>query len=118
MSNSITLYHNNRCSKSRAALALLEERGITANVVYYLENPPSEQELHDLLKKLGISARQLLRDKEEEYTTLGLADNKLTQAQLIAAMHSHPRLIERPILVVGDKAVIGRPTEKLLEILP
>ncbi|MFT0212892.1 arsenate reductase (glutaredoxin) [Pseudomonas sp. F1_0610] len=118
MTNSITLYHNNRCSKSRAALALLEERQLQANVVYYLETPPSEQEISALLQKLGMKARDLLRNKEDEFTTLGLANTQLTEAQLITAMHKHPRLIERPILVVGDKAVIGRPTENLLEILP
>lgn len=118
MSNLITLYHNNRCSKSRAALALLEERQIQANVVYYLETPPSEQEISALLQKLGMKARDLLRTKEDEFAALGLADEQLTEAQIIAAIHKHPRLIERPILVVGDKAVIGRPTESLLEILP
>lgn len=114
----MTLYHNPRCSKSRGALELLEARGLTPTVVRYLETPPSPAELKTLLARLGIGARQLLRTGEEEYQSLGLADTGLSDDQLIDAMSQHPRLIERPILVVGDKAVVGRPTEKVLEILP
>ncbi|MFC2974088.1 arsenate reductase (glutaredoxin) [Azotobacter bryophylli] len=114
----LTLYHNPRCSKSRGALELLEARGLQPNVRRYLETPPSAAELKELLGKLGISARQLLRTGEEEYQTLGLAAPALSEDQLIEAMVAHPRLIERPILINGDKAVIGRPPEKVLEILP
>ena len=114
----MTLYHNPRCSKSRSALQLLEDRGLTPTIVRYLETPLSAGQLQELLGKLGISARQLLRTGEDEYKTLGLSDPQLTDAQLIAAMVSQPKLIERPILVVGDKAVIGRPPETILEILP
>ncbi len=114
----LTLYHNPRCSKSRGALELLEARGLAPTVVRYLETPPSAADLRTLLGKLGLSARQLLRSGEEEYQTLGLADAGLSEDQLIEAMIAHPRLIERPILVVGDKAVVGRPPEKVLEILP
>lgn len=114
----LTLYHNPRCSKSRGALELLEARGLAPTVVRYLETPPSAAELRELLAKLGMSARQLLRTGEEEYQTLGLADTSLSEDQLIVAMAAHPRLIERPILIVGDKAVVGRPPEKVLEILP
>lgn len=114
----MTLYHNPRCSKSRGALELLEARGLTPTVVRYLETPPSPAELKALLARLGIGARQLLRTGEEEYQSLGLADTGLSDDQLIDAMSQHPRLIERPILVVGDKAVVGRPPEKVLEILP
>ena len=114
----LTLYHNPRCSKSRGALELLEARGLAPTVVRYLETPPSAAEMRTLLGKLGLSARQLLRSGEEEYQTLGLADAGLSENQLIEAMVAHPRLIERPILVVGDKAVVGRPPEKVLEILP
>lgn len=114
----LTLYHNPRCSKSRGALELLEARGLQPNVRRYLETPPSTAELKELLGKLGISARQLLRTGEEEYQTLGLAAPALSEDQLIEAMVAHPRLIERPILINGDKAVIGRPPEKVLEILP
>lgn len=114
----ISLFHNPRCSKSRGALELLEERGIQAEIIRYLETPPSAAELKALLGKLGIGARQLLRTGEDEYKTLDLANPALSDEQLIEAMASHPRLIERPILIVGDKAVIGRPPEKVLEILP
>ena len=114
----LTLYHNPRCSKSRGALELLEARGLTPTVVRYLETPPSAAELRALLAKLGLSARQLLRSGEDEYQALNLADASLSEAQLIDAMVAHPKLIERPILVAGDKAVVGRPPEKVLEILP
>lgn len=114
----LTLYHNPRCSKSRGALELLEARGLAPTVVRYLDTPPSAAELRELLAKLGMSAHQLLRTGEEEYQTLGLADTSLSEEQLIEAMATHPRLIERPILIVGDKAVVGRPPEKVLEILP
>ncbi|MNJ18279.1 Arsenate reductase [compost metagenome] len=114
----LTLYHNPRCSKSRGALELLEARGLAPTVVRYLETPPSAGELEALLGKLGIGARQLLRSGEDEYKDLNLADPALSDAQLIDAMVKHPKLIERPILVAGDKAVIGRPPEKVLEILP
>ncbi|WP_426245510.1 arsenate reductase (glutaredoxin) [Pseudomonas sp. TWR3-1-1] len=114
----LTLYHNPRCSKSRGALELLQAQGLTPNVVRYLETPLNAAQLSDLLAKLKISARQLLRTGEEEYTTLNLADSNLSDAQLIDAMAAHPKLIERPILVVGNHAVIGRPPEKVLEILP
>lgn len=114
----ITFYHNPRCSKSREALALLEARGVTPKVVLYLDSPPSAATLKKLLKALGISARELLRHKEEEYRELGLANPALSEAALIAAMVSHPRLIERPIAMAGNHAVIGRPPEKILELLP
>ncbi|MFK0090066.1 arsenate reductase (glutaredoxin) [Pseudomonas sp. NPDC090755] len=114
----LTLYHNPRCSKSRGALELLEARGLAPTVVRYLETPPSAAELATLLGKLGISARQLLRSGEDEYKDLNLADPSLSEAQLIDAMVKHPKLIERPILIAGDKAVVGRPPEKVLEILP
>lgn len=114
----LTLYHNPRCSKSRTALQLLEERGLTPTIVRYLESPPSAEQLRDLLDKLGLGARQLLRTGEDDYQTLGLADPELSERQLIEAMAAHPKLIERPILLAGDKAVIGRPPERILEILP
>lgn len=114
----LTLYHNPRCSKSREALAMLEARGLAPTVVRYLETPPDADTLRALLKALGLSARQLLRSGEDAYKTLGLADSALTEAQLVDAMATHPILIERPILVAGDRAVVGRPPEKVLEILP
>lgn len=114
----ITFYHNPRCSKSREALALLEARGITPEVVCYLDTPPDAATLKKLLKALGISARELMRHQEDAYQELGLDNPALTEANLIAAMTSHPRLIERPIAVAGTRAVIGRPPEKVLELLP
>ena len=114
----LTLYHNPRCSKSRGALEILEARGLTPTVVRYLDTPLTAAQLTDLLRKLNISARQLLRTGEEDYKILNLADDSLSEAQLIEAMATHPKLIERPILVAGDKAVIGRPPEKILELLP
>jgi arsenate reductase len=114
----LTLYHNPRCSKSRGALELLEQRGLNPTVIRYLETPPSATELKQILTRLGISPRQLLRSGEEEYKTLNLTDPSLTDAEIIEAMVNHPKLIERPILVAGDVAVVGRPPEKVLEILP
>jgi arsenate reductase (glutaredoxin) len=114
----LTLYHNPRCSKSRGALQLLEERGLAPTIVRYLETPPNAAQLRELLGKLGVGARQLLRSGEEEYRALNLADPELSDAQLIDAMVTHPKLIERPILIAGDRAVIGRPPEKVLELLP
>ncbi|NQD81082.1 arsenate reductase (glutaredoxin), partial [Pseudomonas sp. CrR14] len=95
----LTLYHNPRCSKSRSTLQLLEDRGVQPTLVRYLETPPNAEQLRDLLRKLGISARQLLRTGEDEYRELNLANNALSDADLIDAMAAHPRLIERPILV-------------------
>ncbi|MFZ3281763.1 arsenate reductase (glutaredoxin) [Pseudomonas sp.] len=114
----LTLYHNPRCSKSRGALELLEARGLSPNVVRYLETPLNAGQIKALLGKLGISARQLLRTGEDEYKMLQLADESLSEAQLIDAIAEHPKLMERPILEVGDKAVIGRPPENILELLP
>ena len=113
----LTLYHNPRCSKSRGALELLEARGLQPQIVRYLEAPPSAGEIKSLLGKLGITARELLRSGEDEYKALGLGDTGLSEAQLIEAMVRHPKLIERPILIAGDKAVVGRPPEKVLELL-
>ncbi|MDX9682646.1 arsenate reductase (glutaredoxin) [Pseudomonas protegens] len=114
----LTLYHNPRCSKSRGALELLEQRGLAPTVVRYLETPLDAAQLRGLLAKLGLSARQLLRTGEDEYKTLNLADPSLSEEQLVAAIAQHPKLMERPILEAGDKAIIGRPPENVLEILP
>jgi arsenate reductase len=110
-------FHNPHCSKSRGALELLRERGIEPQVVAYLEQPPSADQLRELLRKLGIDARGLLRAGEAAYAELGLADASLDDETLIAAMVAHPVLIERPIFVHGDSAVIGRPPERVLELL-
>ena len=111
------LYHNPRCSKSRAALELLQQRGIEPQVLRYLETPPDAEQLRQLLRQLGLTPRQLLRSGEDEYRSLGLDNPALDGDQVIAAMLRHPRLIERPILVVGERAVVGRPPERVLELL-
>ncbi|WP_339514352.1 arsenate reductase (glutaredoxin) [Pseudomonas sp. RL_15y_Pfl2_60] len=114
----LTLYHNPRCSKSRAALQLLQERGLTPEILLYLDTPPTAEQLNEVLGKLEISARDLLRTGEDAYKTLNLAAQDLSEAELIAAMVAHPKLIERPILIAGNRAVVGRPPERVLEILP
>lgn len=111
------LYHNPRCSKSRGALELLQERGVSPRVIAYLETPPAADELRELLRMLGVPARSLLRTGEEEYAALGLADPSLPDDALVAAMVDHPRLIERPIFVHGGRAVVGRPPEQVLTLL-
>ncbi|HUB91615.1 MAG TPA: arsenate reductase (glutaredoxin) [Dyella sp.] len=113
----IRIYHNARCSKSRSALALLERHGQPFEVINYLETPPTVAELKALLRQLGITAQQWLRTGEDEYRQLKLDDPRLGEDALIAAMAKHPRLIERPVVVANGKAVIGRPPEKVLEIL-
>ena len=113
----VTIYHNPRCSKSRETLALLEERGVEPKVVLYLDNPPSAKALKAIAKKLGVSsARDFMRVKEAPYNELSLEDVDAETA-LFDAMAANPILIERPIVVKGDKAAIGRPPEKVLEIL-
>lgn len=113
----ITIYHNPRCSKSRQALELLEARGETPVIVRYLETPLDADTLKSLLRALGLPARELLRTGEDEYRELGLADPALDDDALVAAMAAHPRLIERPVVVRGKRAVIGRPPETILELL-
>ena len=114
--SAFTIYHNPRCSKSRAALALLEERGVQPDVVLYLDDPPDAGELRVLLNKLGMSAAQLLRRGEAAWKSSGLGTNA-AEADLIAAMVAHPQLIERPIVVCGEHAVVGRPPETVLALL-
>ena len=114
---SVVIFHNPRCSKSRQTLQLLQDNGVEPEVVEYLKNPPSKTRLKQILKMLGLEPRQLMRTKESEYKEQGLADETLTQDQLVEAMLATPKLIERPIVVNGDKAAIGRPPEDVLEIL-
>lgn len=113
----VTIYHNPRCSKSRQTLQLLQENGVEPEVVLYLETPPDAAALQQLLTKLGIGARDLLRKGEQEYKDNNLKNPDLSDAQLIAAMAAHPRLIERPIVVKGERAVLGRPPENVLSLL-
>ncbi len=116
MSESVTIWHNPRCSKSREALKLLEAEGIEANVVKYLETAPGEEEIRDVLKRLGIKARDLMRTKEALYKELGLKDVTDEDA-LIRAMAEHPKLIERPVVIKGGKAVLGRPPQNVIDLV-
>ena len=109
------IWHNPRCSKSRQTVELLEANGIDAQVVKYLEELPSVETMKDILKKLNISARELMRTTEDEYKELGLKDEK-DENKLIEAMVAHPKLIQRPIVIKGDKAVLGRPPENVLTL--
>jgi arsenate reductase len=111
-----TIYHNPRCSKSRNTLALLEERGIKPDIVLYLETSPDQREIAGLLDKLGISAGQLVRRGEDAYKECGLSSSS-GDDEVLAAMAEHSKLIERPIVVKGDKAVLGRPPENVLELI-
>ena len=117
MSDNITIYHNPRCSKSRATLELLKTSGRDPQLVEYLKEPPTAETLDDILDLLGMEPRDLMRKKEKEYREAGLDNPDLGRKELIAAMVEHPRLIERPIVIANGKAAIGRPPEKVLEIL-
>lgn len=116
--NTITIYHNPACGTSRNTLAMIRNSGVEPNIIHYLETPPSRAELLGLIAALGISVRALLRQNVEPYETLGLADERLSDAQLIDAMLSHPILINRPIVVTPLGARLCRPSERVLEILP
>lgn len=111
-----TIYHNPRCSKSRNTLALLQERGVEPEIILYLDNAPSARQIGGLLKKLGIPASQLVRRGEADYKASGLSA-KSSEQEVLDAMAQHPKLIERPIVVHGDRAVLGRPPENVLELL-
>ena len=111
----VTIYHNPRCNTSRTTLALLEKKGVKPEVVEYLKAPPSAAEIKKLLKMLGLAPRQLLRKKEAKEA--GLDKPGLTDAEIIAGMVKHPIVIERPIVVKGSRAALGRPPEAVLKIL-
>ncbi|HKQ67880.1 MAG TPA: arsenate reductase (glutaredoxin) [Polyangiaceae bacterium] len=113
----VTIYHNPRCGKSRATLALIEARGIKPKIVDYLKTPPSAAELKAILHKLGLAPRDILRTGEPLYAELGLKTRELEDDALIALMVKNPILIERPIVVSGSKAAVGRPPENVLAIL-
>ncbi len=112
----VTIWHNPRCSKSRNSMALLEEKGVDAEVVKYLDTPPTKEELKILLSQLGMNARELMRTKENVYKELGLKDVE-DEDKLIDAMVANPKLIERPIIIKEGRAVIGRPIENVVELL-
>nr|WP_139810933.1 arsenate reductase (glutaredoxin) [Pantoea cypripedii] len=114
----VTIYHNPRCSKSRETLALLQQQGVQPEVVLYLETPPDVATLKTLLKQLGMnSARELMRRKEDLYKSLALANPDLSEDQLLQALADNPKLIERPIVINGEQARLGRPPEAVLEIV-
>lgn len=110
------IYHNPRCSKSRSTLAILEEHGLEPEIILYLESRPDAAEIRSLLDKLGLTASQLVRRGEDEYKASGLSSAS-SDDDIIAAMAQHPRLIERPIVVRGERAVLGRPPENVLALL-
>ena len=112
----VTIWHNPRCSKSRNAAALLEEQGVEVEVMKYLDTPPSKEELVEMLKMLGLSARELMRTKEDIYKVLDLK-NENDEEKLIEAMAANPKLIERPIVIKDGKAAIGRPIENIIALL-
>lgn len=116
-SMTITIYHNPRCSKSRRTLELLRDQGREPRILEYLKTPPDTATLERLLDRLGLEPRELMRKKEKAYQEHGLANPELSRDALIAAMVAHPQLIERPIVVTDDKAVLGRPPEAVLDIL-
>jgi len=113
---SVTMYHNPRCSKSRATLALLQERGITPEIIEYLKTPPSEAELDRILSMLGKQPDAVMRKGEAEFKA-HIQGKSLSRAEAIALMVAHPIVIERPIVVNGDQAAIGRPPEAVLKIV-
>ncbi len=113
----VVIYHNPRCSKSRQTLNLLRDRGIEPRIIEYLKTPPDEQTLSGILQMLGIQPADLVRTKEDEFGELGLHEKMDDPKSLIRAMTTHPILIERPIVVNGDRARLGRPPENVLEIL-
>lgn len=112
-----SIYHNPRCSKSRQTLALLEEQGIEPEVILYLEKPPSAKTLKAVIGKLGISPRELLRKGEADYKQQNLADSSLSDTALVKTMCEYPKLIERPIVIKGQKAILGRPPENVLQLI-
>ena len=117
MSDSTTIYHNPRCSKSRAAMELLNDKGVEANVVKYLDTPPDSNAITEILDMLGLEPRDLMRKGEHAYKDNNLSDESLTREQLIDAMVNNPILIERPIVVKNGKAAIGRPIQNIIDIL-
>ena len=117
MTEPTRIFHNPRCSKSRQTLELLTEREIEPEIIRYLETPPTEQELKDILSALNLTPRELMRTKEKEYKEQGLNDPELSDEQLIAAMIATPKLIERPIVIANGKVALGRPPENVLSIL-
>lgn len=116
MSDTVRVYHNARCSKSRSACALLQEKGVALDIVEYLKTPPSRAELAELVRKLGVPAESIVRTGEDIYKS-DYKGRQLSEDEWLDALAAHPILIERPIVVRGERAVVGRPPEKVLELL-
>lgn len=114
---SVVIYHNSNCSKSRKTLELLKENDIEPNIIEYLKTPPTVGNLKEIISQLGMTPRDLIRKKEDEYFDYGLDDPSLSDEQIIAYMARYPILIERPIVVANGKAAIGRPPEQVLKII-
>jgi len=113
----ISIYHNPECSKSRAALALLEENDISPEIIYYLEMPPSIEDLKSLLEKLGLQLHDIIRSDEDDYDELGFDDETLSEEIVLDLLQKHPHLLQRPIVVKGGKAIIARPPEAVLGLI-
>lgn len=113
----VTIYHNPRCSKSRQTLQLLQAQGVEPTIRLYLEDSPSAKELKEIITKLGITPRELLRKGEDAYKENQLNNKELSDSALIKAMVEFPKLIERPIVIKGEHAKLGRPPEQVLDIL-
>lgn len=113
----LVIYHNPSCSKSRETMQILENNNISPEIIEYLNEPPSEQELTRIIGMLGIGARDLLRTSEQAYQDAGLDDESLSDEEIITAICNYPSLLQRPIVVVGNKAVIGRPPVRVLDII-
>lgn len=111
------IYHNPRCSKSRQTLAIIQEASVEPEVIEYLEHPPSPAELDRILNLLDLEPRDLMRTKEAVYKELGLSTREMSRTEAIQLLVDHPKLIERPIVVEGDRAVIGRPPENVRDLL-
>jgi arsenate reductase len=113
----VTIYHNPRCSKSRQTLALLEEHGITPDIVEYLQNPPDAAQLSDIMIKLGIAPRELMRTGEDDYKAAREQLDNMDDAALTNWLSAHPKVIQRPVVITDKGARIGRPPENVLEVL-
>ncbi len=114
---SIRIYHNPECSKSRAALALLEENDVDPQIIYYMETPPSIDEIKSLLAKLDLKLLDIIRRSEDDFNELGLDDETLSEEIILDLLQKHPQLLQRPIVVKGDKAIIARPPEDVLTLI-
>ena len=117
MTTSVKIYHNPKCSKSRSALELIQQKQLTVEIIEYLKFPPHSKELADIIKKLGVTAREIIRKNEEPYKRLGLSNPKLNESELLGAISINPILLERPIVILNGKAALGRPLENIEKIL-